>query len=938
MNFTRILRVGVATLALLSTAGRLNAQEPRDVTVRARVSERSIAIDRGSAALWQSLLKLHTRASLIMIVAHPDDEDGGLLAYESRGRGARVALLTLNRGEAGQNLMNSDYWEALGLDRTNELLAADRYYGANEYFTRVIDFGFSKSKEEAMQKWTQQRVLADIVRVVRTLRPLVISSVFVGGPSDGHGHHQVSGELAQEAFNDAGDPSKFPDQIRDGLRPWTPLKDYARVPTFAIRNHEIWDYANGQTYPLRFFNYVTGQWIEGMLPTSVVIPEGDDDPLLGGSFAQIARQGLGFQKTQNGGVTPPPPGPDNSGYYRFGSRVTSPVHEASLFEGIDVSLAGIADLARGQDDAFLTQALDTLSDDVDRAMAQFDARHPGAIAPILADGAKANQALMARVEHSSLSDEAKYDVLHELHVKEAQFNSALAESLRLTVTATVSTAGAQSGRGGAGSGPDGTSRVAIPGHTFDLTVRAANQGDTEVAVHRVWVQTPDGESWTVAPAEPRAAPASIGGRDVASERFSVTVPREAAFTRPYFSISNLEQPYYDIENPKDLTRPFAPYPVAGWVDFTYQGASIRVGQVAQTPGRVLGYGDVGQPLVVAPAISLWISPHAGIVPIGARSFPLAVLVHSNVQGAVKGTLRLDLPAGWHSDPATAEFSLAEDGDDQTVDFRVLPAAVRVTAYHLRAVAEYDGRSYHEGYETTGYPGLLPYNLYRAADYDATGAGVKVAPGLKVAYVVGTGDDVPQTMQDLGIHVTFLSREDIASGNLDRYDVIMLGERAYSVRPELATYNRRLLDYVHQGGDLIVQYQAGEYDHDYGPYPLTLGAAQTVTDENSAVQFLEAQNPALAWPNRIDQQDFKGWIEERGHGYPDSWDPRWQAPLEMHDPGQSPQKGGILVARYGKGVYAYVALALYRQLPEGVSGAYRILANLLSLGENPGLKR
>ncbi len=926
-----------AALLLALTTGPLRAQQPRDVTVRAQVSQRNISLDRGSAALWQTLLKLHTRASLIMIVAHPDDEDGGLLAYESRGQGAQVTLLTLNRGESGQNLMNSDYWEALGLDRTEELLAADRYYGANQYFTRVIDFGFSKSKAESFQKWTHQRVLADVVRVVRMVRPLVVTSVFVGGPSDGHGHHQVAGQTAQEAFKDAGDPNMFPDQIREGLRPWTPLKDYARVPTFAIRNHQIWDYANGQTYPLRFFNYISGQWIDGMLPTNVVIPEGDEDPLLGGSFAQIARQGLGFQKTQNGGVIPPPPGPDNSGYHRFGSRVASSDDEASLFDGIDVSLGGIADLARGQNDAFLKEGLAKLSADVDRAMQHFDARRPQAIAPILAEGARENLALIAQVEHSTLSADARYDVLHELRVKAAQFNTALAEALGLNVTATVTPAGRRGGARNPFAGPPTTSRVGIPGQTLELNVRAANQGDTAVAIRRVWVQTPAGESWTTAPADDVPAPAAVGAARVVAERFRVGIPQNAAYTRPYFSLPSLEQPYYDIDDAKYLTRPFVPYPVSGWVEFDYDGVAIRVGQVAQTLGRVLGAGEVGQPLVVAPAISLWIAPHAGIVPIGARSFPLSVLVHSNADSVASGTLRLSLPAGWHSVPETARYSLAKDGDNQTVDFRVVPGTVQATTYHLHAVAEYDGRAYREGYETAGYTGLRPYNLYRAADYSATGTDVKVAPGLKVAYVVGTGDQVPQTMEDLGIHAAFLNKQDIASGNLDQYNVIVLGERAYSARPELATYNRRLLDYVHQGGNLIVEYQAGEYDHDYTPYPLTLGRGQTVTDETSAVQFLLPQNPVLTWPNRIDQADFKGWIEERGHGYPESWDPHWQAPLEMHDPGQAPQKGGILIAPYGKGVYAYVALALYRQLPEGVPGAYRILANLLSLGVNPGLK-
>jgi LmbE family N-acetylglucosaminyl deacetylase len=935
-KFRRGTIAGACALGLLAFVGTVRPQSPQNVGITATPRALEVDPNRGAAALWQTLLKLHTRASLIMIVAHPDDEDGGMLAYESRGQGARAALLTLNRGEAGQNLMNSDYWEALGLDRTEELLAADQYYGTNQYFSRVIDFGFSKSKEETLQEWTHERVLGDVVRVVRMVRPLIVTSVFVGGPSDGHGHHQVSGETAQEAFKDAGDPNMFPDQIREGLRPWTPLKDYARVPTFAVRGNEIWDYANGRTYPLRFYNYISGQWTEGQLSTNVVIPEGDYDPLLGASFAQIARQGLGFQKTQNGGINPPPPGPDNSAYHLFASRVPVSEHEDSLFSGIDVTLGGIAELARGQSDDFLKQGLEKLTNEIDQAMKQFDARRPESIAPVLAEGAKANLALIDQVEGSSLSADAKFDVLHELRIKQAQFNTALAESLGLDVTATVTPAHQPGGPFARFLGPADTSRVAIPGESFFLNVRAADQGNIPVTIQRVWVQTPEGESWTVAPAPNASAPSSLDAGKVAAELFRVKVAEDAAYTRPYFSTPNVKQAYYDINNPKDLTRPFAPYPVSGWVEFEYQGVSIHIGQVAQTLQRVVGLGQVGEPLVIAPAISLSISPPAGIVPLGANSFPVSVLVHSNVKGPVKGTVRIDLPSGWRSDPDTASFSLAKDGENQSLTFEVLPVSVQTIAYHLQAVAEFDGRQYREGYQKVGYTGLRPYNLYRPANYKVNGVDVKIAPGLKVAYVGGTGDQVPQTMEDLGLDVTFLSREDIASGNLSQYDVIILGGRAYSARPELATYNQRLLDYVHQGGDLIVQYEASEYDHNFGPYPFNLGRSQTVTEENSAVQFLLPQNPALVWPNKIDQQDFQGWIEERGHGFPESWDPRWQAPLEMHDAGQAPQKGGVLVAPYGKGVYVYAALALYRQLPDGVPGAFRIFANLVSLPRNPGI--
>src|SRR5476649_915060 len=206
------------------------AQLPYSTAIQPSAVDREITVNRGSAALWQSLKKLHTRASIIMITAHPDDEDGGMLAYESRGHGTRVALLTLNRGEGGANVMSPDYFDALGLVRTQELLAAGRFYGVDQYWTRVIDYGFSKTMAESIDHWTRARVLGDVVRVIRMVRPLVVTSVFVGGPSDGHGNHQTAGAMAQAAFQAAGDPNVFPEQIREGLRPWSPVKDYARTP------------------------------------------------------------------------------------------------------------------------------------------------------------------------------------------------------------------------------------------------------------------------------------------------------------------------------------------------------------------------------------------------------------------------------------------------------------------------------------------------------------------------------------------------------------------------------------------------------------------------------------------------------------------------------------------------------------------------------------
>jgi hypothetical protein len=271
-------------------------------------------------------------------------------------------------------------------------------------------------------------------------------------------------------------------------------------------------------------------------------------------------------------------------------------------------------------------------------------------------------------------------------------------------------------------------------------------------------------------------------------------------------------------------------------------------------------------------------------------------------------------------------------------FSVSPDLVKPAEYTITAVAEYKGHSYNEGYSLTGYPGLRPYPYYRPATYRAVGVEVKTAPGLKIGFLPGTGDDVPKALDNLEQNVRVLASSDLTSGDLSGYDAIILGTRAYAVRADLKAANGRLMEYVKNGGVLIVQYNLQDFDHNYGPYPFELGGnPQKVVDENSAVTLLDPSNPALRWPNRISADDFKGWVEERGHGFMRSWDARYTPLVETHDPDQDPQKGGLLLARYGKGFYIYDAFALYRQLPEGVAGSYRLLANLVSLGKNPEWK-
>jgi LmbE family N-acetylglucosaminyl deacetylase len=957
LNAQRSLAILALVLLVGFYAGLSRAQQQTPT-----VDAQSIAPDRGAAGMSRLLRSLQTRASIMLFTAHPDDEDGGMLAYETRGLGARGGLMTLNRGEGGQNVMAMDLYDALGLLRTQELLMADRYMGVDQFFSRAVDYGFSKTREEALEKWDHERVLADSVGVLRMFRPLIVASVFVGGATDGHGNHQVAGQMAQEAYVAAGDPNRFPEQIREGLRPWSPLKVYARVPFFEETKEGMYDYAIDKYVPVKFFDYVNQTPSTTRPSVTVEIPEGLPAPGSGLTFLQIAREGLGYQRSQNGGGTIPPAAPVNSAYHRYGSRVPAGDKETSFFDGIDVTLGGIATLAKG-DTQFLKDGLTRISGLAADALKQYAVDRPAAIAPILADGLKATRALSDQVRNSQLAEPGKSDVQFELRVKEQQFEKALAAALDISFQTTVASEEGGRGRGGRGSrgqspaqttpvagaaptppqgrGPFGgrgngpTFTIAIPGQSFAVEAQIYNQSPENLTVESVDVQASDGKNWTIRPTG--AVEHEVAAGKEVQWKFAVAAPADASFTRPYFTRPNEEQPYYNLIDERYRNLPLSPYPLATRARIVYHGVPFEVQQVVQTNERLPGIGMVQNPLLVGPPISVTVSPSAGAVPMTSKSFAFSCTVHSNVKGPAEGVLRLELPRGWRSNPGEAPFSLARDGEDQTITFSIAPDLVRPAEYDITAIAQYGGRSYREGYRLTGYPGVRPYPFYRSATYRAVGVDVKTAAGLHLGFLPGTGDDVPKALDDLGQNVRILATSDLTRGNLSEYDAIILGTRAYAARTDLKAANGRLIEYVKNGGVLIVQYNLQEFDRNYGPYPFTLGQnPQKVVDESSAVTLLEPASPAFTWPNRITEADFKGWVEERGHGFLQSWDEHYQPLVETHDPEQDPQKGGLLLARYGKGFYIYDALALYRQLPSGVPGAYRILANLVSLGKNPAV--
>jgi LmbE family N-acetylglucosaminyl deacetylase len=940
----RVPSISLATL-LLATAIACPAQQLQDPANLAgeRVSPQNLAdtlpLNHGALALEQLLRKLRTRASFMLIVAHPDDEDNGMLTYLSRGKGARVATLTLNRGEGGQNLMSADFEDALGLIRTQELLAADRTMAVDQLFGSEVDFGFSKTKEEAFTKWTHDRVLYDAVRAIRLYRPLVIASVFIGEPSDGHGQHQVSGQIAQEAYNAAGDPNVFPDQIAAGLQPWQPLKVYAREPFGRIDAQGMYDYATSQYVPARFHNYVTGKVTDTLPKANVTIPEGDTDPLLGGeSYAQLGREGRSLHRSQMGGGGGPAGrgggGRFDVSYHRYGSKLNQPDGndsgmESGFFDGVDTSLSGIASLAPEVADKF-RPSLERIDKQIAEAQRLFNPAKPELTAAPLRTALGGLDQFLHELENPAINDLSPietYNLLHELRIKRVQLNDALVLAEGITLDATLVP-------------PASHTSLLTTAQRIDVktTLSAGPESIDVQSVDLQFLGAPVKSKPSPGAANAAKLPARLQPRSVRKQTLRALVDKELPPTRPYFSRPNTEQPFYDIADPSLRNAPATPAPMVASATLNDHGVPLTVTAIVADPSA----SGPRQPAVVVPPVSVNLAVTAAVISVEDPSFWLSYSAMNPEQDSAP-TFHLELPQLWtytlppeanppHMPPPPVGRHSRETALVKTWDPKPYQP------YPITVAAELDGRSYREGFRSVGYPGLESTNYYTPSVFHVSAVDLQTAPNLNVAYFPGSGDDVPAALEDLGVHSHLITTADLTLDTLKHYDAVVLGVRAYETHSDLATANPALNAYAANGGVVIVQYNTGRLPEGTGPYPLSLGGSEKVVEEDAPVRILAPAYPLLTWPNQITPSDFRNWVEERGHGFMSTWDSHYTPLLETHDHGQQPQLGGLLVARTGHGAWIYLGLALYRQFPEGVPGPYRLFANLISAAKNPGLQK
>ncbi len=875
--------------------------------------------DQGAPGLRLSLRRLGTTARLMQAVAHPDDEDGGMLTLESRGHGASVLLMTLNRGEGGQNKVGSNLSDVLGVLRTLELLAADQYYGVQERFSRVADFGFSKSADETFAKWGgHDLVLADMVRVIRTFRPDVLVARFSGTGRDGHGHHQASSILAQEAFRAAADANRFPEQIAQGLQPWQAKKLYI-----------------GNVCGFGAMTCPEAQW-------TIKLNTGEPSADLGGSYVQFAMRGLRHQLSQGAADWNVEPG-DRFTFYKLvdsvePARLDKDGHEKDFFDGIDTTLPGLA--ARlGTEESQVPQLRQELVEVAKKvAEASEDAREnqspsPPAVA-LLAGVVTGLERVQTKISKSTLNGALKSDLLTRLEEKREQAETALNEALNVTLEAAVVSRAETNSE--LPKEAEAMTTVS-PGQDFLVAVDFRNRSKDRLSIDGLKLEVPEG--WgTISDKTKRVA---IKPGDSAHVVFRLTVPKNAACTRPYWRRDDPQtESVNQIDNEKYATLPFPPPVLRARLQYSADG--VGGAQTKSEIGATVITKFVGEsgterarPLAVVPAFSVALEPGTQAISThNGSSSTVTVGVTGNLNREAVGLVRLNLPAGWRSEPPQFSVKFVRRGEKQEFQFKVFPAGLQESRAKVRAVLEEaDGEKFSEGYTLVTREDLGSFYYYQPAVQRVSIVDVQAPHDLKIGYIMGAGDDIPTVLKQVGMDVTPISADKLAGEDLRPFGTIVLGIRAYDTQKEVAANNKKLLDFVAAGGTLVVQYNAGVGDFNNGhftPYSAELSRAR-VSVEEAPVDILAPDDGVFRYPNTITAHDFDGWVQERGLYFMDKWNEHFKPLLACHDPGEDAQKGGLLRAQYGKGTYIYTGYAFFRQLPAGVPGAVRLYVNLLSAG-------
>ena len=793
-----------------------------------------------------ALQKLNVLGRVLYIAAHPDDENTNLMALWSNGSLYETAYLSITRGDGGQNLIGPELRERLGVIRTEELLAARRVDHGKQFFSRAIDFGFSKTAEETMRIWDHDKILSDVVWVVRKFRPDVIVTRFSPEDQLTHGHHTASAILAREAFSAAGDPNRFPEQLAF-VKPWRPTRLVWNTSPFFFSNRNLPFDPTGLT----------------------VLEAGGYNSLLGKAYTEIAAASLSMHKSQ--GVGSPPRRGARKEYFKLleGQPMTN-----SLFEGIDANWSRVANS-------------ESIATQIRQIISQFLPADPAASVPEL---------LKLRQAMNGIKDESW------VPEKKAELDGIIAACLGLHVEAST------------------TNGAVTPGQTATIKLEAINRCNIPVTLQEIRFPL-SGDSMKI--------DAALPSNELVTRDLSCKIPENTPYSQPYWLRKSGTLGAFAVDDQTLVGLPENPPDLPVEIVLQINGQELRY--IVDTKYRMVDpvAGELRRPLVIEPPVFAKV---VNSVLVFATNQPKSVGVHvTAATGPVKGELKLAVPQGWGVYPASIPIDLKAADAETVATFTVKPPEQNSEGT-LRAVVSIDGRDYSLGRVRISYPHIGVHTLMPPAEARLVRADIR-EKGERIGYIPGAGDDVPESLQQIGYSVKILSESDITAENLKQFSAVVLGVRAYNTQERIANWLPELFAYVKAGGVAVAQYNTlAELKTDQlAPYPLEI-SRDRVTDENAEVRILAPDHSLMTTPNKITSKDFEGWVQERGLYFPKKWDPAWTAILSSNDSKEKPLDGGLLVAKSGKGFFIYTSYSWFRQLPAGVPGAYRLVANMLSLGK------
>jgi LmbE family N-acetylglucosaminyl deacetylase len=800
-----------------------------------------------SAEIKIALKKLNTLGTVLYIAAHPDDENTAFLAYFNYAEHLRTGYLSLTRGDGGQNLIGNEQGDLLGVLRTQELLQARNIDGAEQFFTRAVDFGYSKTPDETFDKWGKRNILSDVVWIIRNFKPDVIVTRFPVNGLGTHGHHTASAILALEAFNLAGDSSAFPEQLKF-TQPWKPIRIFWNAWTPALNSMGI----NSDTL--------------------IKINFGEYNNFLGRSYTEISALSRTMHKSQGFGSSG-----RRENLFNYFFQLDGKTAKSDLFEGIDLSWKRV-------------EGSENVEKLLSKAENEYDFENPSAILPLLV---------------SAYSELQKSNDKYWVEIKSAELLNVIKSCAGIWAEAVT------------------TENLLSPGSGIKVQAGFVVRSETPVTLKSIQIDYQEKDS--------TLNTKMLKGEMISIER-NILIPKNSSYSQPYWLEDIEHKDIYIVNNERQIGQPKTDYPVYAnfnvLIENTVLTFKIPIFFRENDPVQ----GEVYKRIEIVPEVVVSFDKELYLLNNGEDK-NISVFVKS-LKGKIDAVIQIPGPKNgrWEISPDAQTFNLSGKGQEQEFKFRI-KSLDTIPSATIKAQILYDGEKLNKKLVTLNYPHIQPQTVLFNAEAKILKLELPQKITRKIAYIMGSGDKIPELLKDLGFTVDIFTKEPLTTELLKNYDVVITGIRAYNTYQRLSTDQQNLIEFVENGGTLIVQYNTlGEMLADPSPYKLTI-SRDRVTEEGSSVKIINHDNPVMNQPFKISEDDFNGWVQERGLYFPNEWDDNFIPLLEMNDTGEDVKKGSLLIAKYGKGIFIYTGLSFFRQLPAGVEGAYKLFINLLFAKQN-----